>query len=105
MTGASRIARGADNPPVEAGGRKFKIALNPGMIGIRTNLKEMPGLAAQFGFEAIEPAIGELASLSPDALSQLRDDMKAKNVVWSSTTASMPFGRGDEEFKTWLAGF
>jgi sugar phosphate isomerase/epimerase len=97
-TRGAGLVRAGDAPV-----RKFKISLNPGMIGIRANLKDQLALAGQFGFEAIEPVANELAGMPPDALSQFRDEMKAKNVVWGSTTMSMPFGGGDQQYQSFVA--
>jgi sugar phosphate isomerase/epimerase len=88
----------ADNPA-----RKFKIELDPGMIGIRANLKDQLALAVQFGFEAIEPLANELAGMSPDALTQFRDEMKSKNIVWGSTTMSMPLAADDQQYQSFFA--
>src|SRR5207248_1253466 len=79
-----------------------KIQLSPGMIGIRADLNDQVALASQYGFEAIEPATGELASMKPEALDKLREDMKSKNLVWGSTAMSMPFNGSDQAFKTFV---
>src|SRR5579864_4069007 len=54
-----------DQPPSSFGAaaRKFRICLTPGMINIRANLKDSLNLASQFGFEAIDPAVGELSTM------------------------------------------
>jgi sugar phosphate isomerase/epimerase len=95
----------AEDAKPAAGGakaRKFKVCLSPGLIGVRADLKESIDLATRFGFEAIEPASGELASMSEDAVKQLRESMKTKDLVWGATSIDSPFGRSDEEFKGML---
>jgi sugar phosphate isomerase/epimerase len=72
------------------------------MIGIRANLNDQVALASQYGFEAIEPSANELASMKPEALEKLRDEMKSKNLVWGSTAMSMPFGGADQAIKTYV---
>lgn len=45
--------------------RKFKMCLRPGSIGVQANQREMLAFAREYGFEAIEPRAGELASWPP----------------------------------------
>lgn len=82
--------------------RKFKVCLSPGMIGVRADLQESIDLAVQFGFEAIEPVAGELASMSNDAVKRLGERMAAKGLVWGATGIDSPFGRSDSDFKVLL---
>jgi len=100
--GAAVSMMGSRVEAADTQARKFKIQLSPGMIGIRANLNDQVALASQFGFEAIEPSTGELASMKPEDFEKLREDMKAKNLVWGSTAMSMPFNGSDEAFKTFV---
>lgn len=75
--------------------RKMKMALSPGSIGVRANPTETIRLAVKYGFEAVEPNTGYLASLSEDGLKALRDDLKAKNLAWGTAGFPLEF-RGDE---------
>jgi sugar phosphate isomerase/epimerase len=99
---AAGVSIAAADQPASLADRKFKICLSPGMIGIRANLKDSIALASQLGYEAVEPQTGELASMSPDAMAALRDELKAKNLVWGATGMSMPVTRPDDQFKKWL---
>ena len=83
--------------------RKFKICLNPGMIGIKADLNESISLAQQFGFEAIEPQISELRSLAADGMRELKEQLKSKGLVWGATGTSMLVTAPDEQFNDWLA--
>ena len=85
--------------------RKMKICLGPGMIGIRANMAESMRLASEYGFEAIEPSLGELASMSDTAMSQFREDLKAKGLVLGAAGTGMPIGRPADEFNSWLGNF
>ena len=98
--GMSMIA--APAKAADAKDRKFKISLNPGMAGIRANLADELALASKFGFEAIEPSVGELSKMSPDAIAKFREEMKAKNIVWGSTAMSMPFNGNDGAYAAFL---
>jgi len=95
----SQTATAADAAPE----RKFKLSLNPGMLGIRANLKDCLALASQFGFEAIEPMAGELSKMSDEAIASFNDEMKAKKIVWGSTAMPNSMNRPDEAFNGWLA--
>ncbi|HSZ58833.1 MAG TPA: sugar phosphate isomerase/epimerase family protein [Tepidisphaeraceae bacterium] len=82
--------------------RKFQICLSPGMISVRANIQDSIALASELGFEAVEPQIGGLAPMSPEAMASLRDELKARNLVWGATGMSMPLGGSDDSFKAWL---
>ncbi len=84
--------------------RKMKICLNPGMIGVRANMSQSVQLAKQYGFEAVEANLGELASMSDENLKRLLDDMKSANIVLGSAGTSVPISGSAEEFNTWLDG-
>lgn len=75
--------------------RKMRMALAGG-IGLKANQVEMIRLAAKYGFEAVEPNAGYLASLSDDALKALRQEMAGKNLVWATAGFPLQF-RGDDE--------
>lgn len=77
--------------------RKMKMALAGG-IGLKANQVEMIRLAAKYGFEAVEPNSGYLASLSNDALRTLRQEMAEKKLAWGTAGFPLQF-RGDDP--TW----
>jgi sugar phosphate isomerase/epimerase len=96
--GALRTGVYADTPA----DRKFKICLSAGMIGIRANIQDSITLASDLGFEAIEPQIGELSSMSDDAIAALNEQLKAKKLVWGATGTGIPTAGSDETFKSFL---
>jgi len=100
--GAAVVVAGSRVAASEPSKRTWKIQLSPGMIGIRANLNDQVALASQYGFEAIEPSVGELDKIKPEAMEKLRDEMKSKNLVWGSTAMSMPFNGNDQAFKTFV---
>jgi len=79
--------------------RKFTMALSCGMVGVRAAPREAIELAHRYGFEAVEPSAGFLASLSDDSLAQLLAEMKAKRLVWAATDLPLEFRRGDNAFQ------
>ena len=63
---ALAIATGASAQTAPAG-RRMKIALTPGSIGVTVkSQKELNDLAHRHKFEAVEPMPGELAAMSTD---------------------------------------
>jgi sugar phosphate isomerase/epimerase len=66
------------------------------MVGVRAAPREAIDLAHRYGFEAVEPSAGYLASLSDDALRQLLAEMKAKKLAWAAEGLPLDF-RGEEE--------
>jgi sugar phosphate isomerase/epimerase len=75
--------------------RKMTINLMPGMIGVRTNQRELIELAHAHGFESVEPFGGELARMSGDEIKELLETMRAKHVAFGAASLSVDF-RGDE---------
>lgn len=77
------------------GERRMKLCLTPGSIGVTATQLEAIELAAQYGFEAVEPFGNYLAGLS---LEQLRDVvalLQKKQLAWGKPPeycGSMGFG-------------
>lgn len=84
--------------------RRMKICLSPGMIGVKANLARSIELASQYGFEAIEPNMGELASLSDSAMARFRDELKANGLALGSAGTGVPMNSSQEQFSKWLEG-
>jgi sugar phosphate isomerase/epimerase len=80
----------------------MKIALSPGSIGVKSGALACIRLAAKYGFEAVEPNPGFLASLSDDALKALRDDLAAKHLVWAAAGFPLEFRRDDQTYQNSL---
>ena len=77
------------------GGRKMRMALTPGSIGVRANQMEAIRLAVRHGFEAVEPNTGYLEGLNEDGLKALRDEMAKYGLTWAAAGFPLQF-RGDE---------
>lgn len=78
--------------------RKMKMALAGG-IGVKANQVGLIQLAVKYGFEAVEPNAGYLASLSDDKLKALCQELKDKNLVWGNAGFPLQFRGTDEEFQ------
>jgi len=77
-------------------GRKFRMSLNPGAIGVKVNQEELLDAAIKHGFEAIVPFSSTLTEWSGDQLKEFVDKMKSNNITWGAS--GLPFNfRGDEE--------
>lgn len=79
--------------------RKFTMALSCGMVGVRATPREAIELAHRYGFEAVEPSAGFLASLSDDSLAQLLAEMKADKLVWAAVGLPVEFRAGEKVFQ------
>ncbi len=76
--------------------RKFKISLNPGIIGVKANLAETLDYAIQYGYEAISPFTQEVMNdYSDQQLEAILEKMKSHNITFGSTNIPVDF-RGDQ---------
>ena len=83
-----------------ATGRKMKLCLSPGAIGLKVGPHEVIELAKRHGFEAVEPNSGFLAGLSESALAELKAELAAKGMVFGAADLPVDF-RGDQaRFRT-----
>jgi sugar phosphate isomerase/epimerase len=91
--GAKRLTRDGQRA------RGFTMDLVCGNLGVSAKLPEAIALAHQFGFESVAPDIGFLRSMSESQLSELRDSLKAKNLVWGAAGLSVDFRGGQASFQ------
>jgi len=82
------VVIGAASPVPE---RKFKLCLNPGAIGVRTGQRELLEMAHRYGFEAMVGLPDQLAGMSASELSELRAEMKTKNISWGAAGLPVQF--------------
>ena len=100
----SRAAAAADEGQKSANTkRKFTMCLSCGMLGVRAEPRETIALAAQFGFESVEPPVGLLMKLSDAELAEMLAELKAKHLAWGATGLSVNFRGDDAAFKADLA--
>lgn len=83
--------------------RKFKIALNPGIIGVKANFAETLDYAIKYGYEAISPYTQEVMNDYSDArLNEIRAKMKAHNISYDSINIPVEYRRDEATFKEGL---
>lgn len=83
--------------------RKFKIALNPGIIGVKANFAQTLDYAIQYGYEAISPYTQEVMRDYSDAqLNDITSKMKAHNISYDSINIPVEYRRDDATFKDGL---
>ncbi|PCJ98479.1 MAG: xylose isomerase [Flavobacteriaceae bacterium] len=83
--------------------RKFRICLNPGIIGVKANLQESLDYAIKYGYESIVSAPRELIRYSNNQIDELNAKMKENNIGWGSTNIPVEYrqskSRFNEDFK------
>jgi sugar phosphate isomerase/epimerase len=84
--------------PGDADTRRMKICLTPGSIGVRADQTEAIALAQRYGFDAVEPNGGYLASLENGQIDELAAGVKAKGLVWGAAGLPVDFRRDVEGF-------
>ncbi len=82
--------------------RKFTMDLVCGNIGVRARLPEAIALAHEYGFESVAPDAGFLRALSDGEVSELREDLKRKKLVWGAAGLSVNFRGEAESFRNGL---
>ena len=82
--------------------RQFKLSINPGAIGVKTNQAGLLDMAVKYGFEAIVPFPEELAKMTSAQLKEIAAKMKTANIVWGSAGLPMQFRTDDETFRKGL---
>jgi sugar phosphate isomerase/epimerase len=83
--------------------RKFKIALNPGIIGVKANFAETLDYAIKYGYEAISPYTQEvMKDYSNARLNEIKAKMKAHNITYDSINIPVEYRRDEATFKEGL---
>jgi sugar phosphate isomerase/epimerase len=84
--------------------RKFTIDLVCGNIGVRARLPEAISLAQKYGFESVAPDAGFFRSLAESQLAEMREDLKAKKLVWGAAGLAVDFRGAEESFRRGMNG-
>ncbi len=84
------------------GSSKFKLALNPGIIGVKANQEQLIEYAAKYGFEAITPFPTELSMCSASKCSEWVSQMKAHWLSWDSTNLPVEFRKDEAAYRSGL---
>ena len=84
--------------------RKFKIALNPGIIGVDANFAETLDYAIKYGYEAISPYTQEvMKNYSAGQLNEILAKMKAHHISYDSINIPVEYRlsktRFNEDFR------
>jgi sugar phosphate isomerase/epimerase len=80
--------------------RKFYAILSLGRLGFHASFPESVELATKHGFEGLDPDISYLASLSDEALHQLLDDLKKRNLKFGAAGLPVEFRKDSEAFNS-----
>lgn len=88
--------------PVPAAGRKFRLSLSPGAIGVQGSLAAVIELATKHGFEAVEPNGRELAAMSDDQIRDLAAQLKSKQLAWGSAGLPVDFRQDEAKYNEGL---
>jgi sugar phosphate isomerase/epimerase len=79
--------------------RKFKIALNPGIIGVKSNFAETLNYAIKYGYEAISPFTDEvMKSYSDEQLNEQLAKMKEHGITYDSTNIPVEYRKDKTRF-------
>lgn len=77
----------------------FTMDLRCGSIGVNADQREAIRLAHQYGFQSVTPEPEFLAELSDEAMAQLGEEMKDKQLVWGAAGLPLEFRRDDRTFR------
>jgi sugar phosphate isomerase/epimerase len=83
---------------------RMKTCLTPGSIGVTASQMEAIELAERYGFDAVEPYSGYLASLSDQEIDEIAATLKAKGLVWGAAGLPVDFRRDAETFNEGMKG-
>ncbi len=79
--------------------RKFRIALNPGIIGVKANFAQTLDYAIQYGYEAISPFTQEvMKEYSDNQLNEILSKMKSHHITYDSTNIPVEFRKDKANF-------
>lgn len=83
--------------------RKFKLCLNPGIIGVNANLQETLDYAIKYGYESIISMPNEMMEYSASQMDELKSKMTENNIGWGSTNIPVEYrldkAKFDADFK------
>ena len=83
----------------ETGKRKFTMDLRCGSIGVKADQREAIHLAAEFGFESVEPSGQFLAGLSDAELQDVKAELDSKKLTWGAAGLPVDFRRDEDRFR------
>lgn len=86
-----------------AGPRKFTLSLSPGALGIRAGQMDAIRMAANFGFESVEPFVGYLAGIGEAGRRRVVDALDRRHLAWGVAGLPVDFRNDDAAFQKDLA--
>jgi sugar phosphate isomerase/epimerase len=81
------------------------LCLTPGSIGVSANQMEAIALAERYGFQAVEPFSGYLASLTDQQISDVVSSLEAKRLVWGAAALPVEFRQDEGKFNEGMKAF
>lgn len=81
------------------GGRKMKMMLDCGAIGVRADQFEALDLASRFGFEAVAAQTGQIGSMEDAETARLKGLLSEKNLVLGTAGLPVEFRKDEARFK------
>jgi len=78
--------------------RLFK-NLGCGHVGVEAGQKQAIAYAARFGFEGVDPSVGELEKMSASQLDEIGGELKQNNLQWGSSDLPLQFREDEERFQ------
>ncbi len=105
LFGLSAMAWGMPAYASTSDSPSFKMYKNLGVghIGVDADLKQAIAYAKRFGFEGVNPDVGELEKMSPAQRQGIVEDLKSNNLRWGASGLPVQFREGEEQFKKDLA--
>ncbi len=79
--------------------RKFTMCLNPGAIGMKSDINATVEFAQRYGFESIAASTSELAELSPSELDKVVATMSRYGISWGAGGLPIQFRENIVRFK------
>jgi len=103
---ATSLSWGLFTPPTiaqTANRRKFTMDLCPGRIGVKADQLKTIELAAEYGFESVEPMGTYLVGLSQTQLTELQNSLSQMSLVWGAAGLSVEFRKDEAKFQEGLS--
>ena len=97
---ADGLAAGGEN--AETAPRKFYTVLSLGRIGFQARFPESLRLAAQYGFEGLDPDPTYFASLNDDDFKRLAEELRARNLKFGAAGLPVDFRQDEATFSEGL---
>lgn len=85
--------------------RRFTICLNPGAIGVTVSQMDAIRLAANFGFESVEPYPTYLVRQGAYGMRQVLDALERRGLVWGAAGLPIDFRREEAVFQEGMSAF